>query len=128
MYLSQGGCYFWMPLVEEQVNKPPEIVSSFPEPDQMLELNTDPTVAWVVVEDENDPESLDYLWTIENIGPQPWEPLPFYGDDQNIYGSMIRITPDPILHHGRRLRAQVTDGFGATAVAEWDLSVPEEAR
>ena len=105
----------------------PEIVDSDPKPGDSLLVDSDPTYVWVVVQDQNDVENLDYLWTISGEGPQPWEPLSNVGENQNIMGSMVKLARNPN-HDGRTLQVQATDSFGATVVQEWEISVPEEAR
>jgi hypothetical protein len=117
-----SGCFFWLPLVEEQSNMQPVIEYSSPELEGVLLLDS-PTgsVAWVAVSDPDEDDTIEYLWTIDGLGPQATATA-FV--NQNYQGSKITLMADP-LYDGRTLTCMVYDSRGASTRATWEIEVAE---
>ena len=100
----------------------PEIEFSSPELNGVFVLAS-PTgsVAWVAVTDPDEEDTIEYLWTIDGLGPQATATA-FV--NQNYQGSAITLQPDPI-YDRRTLTCMVYDSRGATARATWEINVPE---
>jgi hypothetical protein len=110
--------------VEEEANMKPEIEYSSPEIDQVFVLNTPSgSVAWVAVTDPDEGDTIEYLWTIDGLGPQATASA-FV--NTNFQGSSITLIPDDV-YDGRTLTCMVYDSHGASTRATWELSVPEGA-
>ena len=119
-----GGCFFWLPFVPEAQNVAPTIERSDPPPGTPVVMNTETVVVFVVVEDDNDPESLEYIWTVEGLGEQGVaQPI----NTGTVYGSRLTLQRNEV-YDGRTLRCWVYDSFGESDDRDWIISVPEEAR
>jgi hypothetical protein len=118
-----SGCYYFLPLAEEQPNVPPVITDSFPSSGDPWVLEPGVNTAFVRVLDENDADRLEYFWTVTNLGEQGTA-TPITGNEN---GSWLTLEGDP-LYDGRVLRCRVIDSFGESDEAEWPLSVPWESR
>ena len=123
MLFPASGCYYFLPLAEEQPNVPPLITDSFPAAGDPWVLEPGVNTAFVRVQDENDADRLEYFWTVTNLGEQGTA-TPITGNEN---GSWLTLPGDP-LYDGRVLRCRVIDSFGDSDEAEWPLSVPWEAR
>lgn len=122
--LLSSGCYFWLPLVEEQPNEPPEIRESYPAEGERLDLDLPEVIVYVRVVDKNDPEELSYQWEVNGLGEEGrTEPL---AAGSNIYGSRLTL-PRDTLYDGRELQVTVVDSFGDSDQRSWLIVVPEEA-
>lgn len=119
--LLLSGCYFPWPLIEEQSNVPPQIVSSSPGPEEDFVLAEPLGSAFVFASDENDLEALEFFWSVggENLG----QVTPIAGDA--VRGSRV-VVPFDRGYIGDTLRCQVFDGQAALAERSW-LVVGEEA-
>jgi hypothetical protein len=117
-----SGCYFWLPLVEEQSNMSPEIEYSSPELNSIFVLDAPSgSVAWVAVTDPDEGDTMEYLWTIDGLGPQATATA-FV--NEHYQGSAITLQPDA-LYDGRTLTCMVYDSRGASTRATWEIEVPE---
>ena len=114
------GCYYWPEPVEQSLNTAPTIVSSDPPAGETLIISTSTVTVFVVVEDDTDPTSLEYIWTISSLGEQ--------GTSQdmpgNTIGSWLVLDADS-LYDGRTLRVRVTDTQGAGTETTWPIQVLE---
>ena len=114
------GCFFWPPFIEVQPNAPPVIEYSSPEADDVFRIDTrQGGVAWVSVYDDDEGDVMDYLWTINGLGPQGSATSFVSG---NYQGSAITLPQDPI-YHGRVLTCTVFDTAGASARRTWTIEV-----
>ena len=99
----------------------PTIEYSSPELDGVFVLDSPlGSVAWVAVTDPDDGDTLEYLWTIDGLGPQATATA-FV--NQNYQGSKLTLAPDP-LFDGRTLTCIVYDSRGATTRGTWEIEVP----
>ena len=118
--LCSTGCFFWPPFVEVHPNAPPVIEYSSPEADNVFRIDTSQGgVAWVSVYDDDEGDVMDYLWTINGLGPQGSATSFVSG---NYQGSTITLPQDPI-YHGRVLTCTVFDTAGASARRTWTIQV-----
>jgi hypothetical protein len=114
------GCFFWLPLEEEPPNEPPVIEYSSPEADEVFRIDTQQGgVAWVSVYDPDEGDVMDYLWSINGLGPQGSAQTFVSG---NYQGSSIQLPQDPDLN-GRVLTCTVYDLSGATDRRNWSIEV-----
>jgi len=118
--LVSTGCFYWPPFVEVHPNVPPVIEYSSPEADNIFRIDTKQGgVAWVSVYDEDEGDVMDYLWTINGLGPQGSATSFVSG---NYQGSSITLPQDPV-YHGRVLTCTVFDSAGASARRTWTIEV-----
>ena len=116
------GCYFWLPIEEEHPNAPPVIEYSSPEPDNIFRINTPAgSVAWVSVFDPDQGDVMEYMWTINGLGPQGTAQAFMSG---NYQGSSIQLPRDPV-YNGRVLTCTVYDASGASDRRSWTIQVEE---
>jgi hypothetical protein len=115
-----NGCFFWLPIEEEHPNAPPVIEFSSPEPENVFRIDT-PTgaVAWVSVFDPDQSDVMEYMWTINGLGPQGSSQAFMSG---NYQGSSIQLPLDP-LYNGRVLTCTVFDPAGASDRRSWTIEV-----
>ncbi len=118
---GSSGCFYLGPIVEEDVNSPPEFVVSSPELDAPLVLDLSEKTAFVLVRDANDPLELEFRWIITDFGVQGGA-VPIPGDNEQ--GSQLLIPRDS-RYDGKTLSVRVTDGFGAAITREWVIEIPE---
>ncbi len=115
-----SGCFFFLPLVEEEPNMPPVIEFSNPEPNGVLHINSPAgSVAWIAVTDPDPHDTVEYLWTIEGLGPQGTAQA-FV--NKNYQGSSITLPADANLD-GRQLTCTVFDNIGASTRIGWEIAV-----
>ena len=116
------GCYFWLPAQERHPNEPPVIEYSSPEPDKIFRIDTPSgSVAWVSVFDPDQEDVMEYLWTINGLGPQGSSQAFMSG---NYQGSSIQLPLDPI-YNGRVLTCTVYDAAGASDRRSWTIEVEQ---
>jgi hypothetical protein len=122
IFMLTSGCFFFLPLLEEEPNMPPVIEFSNPEPDGVFLLNS-PTgsVAWIAVTDPDPDDTVEYLWTISGLGPQG-SAQAFV--NKNYQGSSITLAPDSV-YEGRTLSCAVYDSIGASARISWTIAIGE---
>ncbi len=98
----------------------PEIYASNPSAGEDLILDR-PTVAFVFASDEDDPpETLDYLWWVEGAGTiLSHDILP------DSAGSSVTLTVDTALHD-QTLRVRVADGKNDSVELSWPIQVVQE--
>ena len=123
MFMGLQGCFYWLPFVEVEPNMPPEITNSSPADGAPVIVNGDGATVFVVVQDENDPENLVYIWSVEGLGQVPHTPLVA----GTLHGSSVELEARPE-YDGRILDCWVYDSYGASSDREWSIEVPEEAR
>jgi len=111
---------YWPALTAGEKNSPPEIQTSDPAEGAELLFDLPQVVAFVVVIDPNEEDTLEYVWTIERFGPQPSVPL----TTESVNGSMITLQKDPSFN-GRKLTCTVYDSFGASDSRQWIIVIPE---
>ena len=115
-----SGCFFWPPFVEVHPNAPPVIEFSSPEADNVFRIDTQQGgVAWVSVYDEDEGDVMDYLWTINGLGPQGTATSFVSG---NYQGSSITLAQDAV-YDGRVLTCTVYDSSGASDRRTWTIEV-----
>lgn len=113
------GCLYLQPFEIEEPNMPPEILHSDPAESDFLYMNTDVTTVFVVVRDENDPESLDFHWWISGVGPiGTAEPLSGNG----YIGSKVLLPQTPSWN-GRTLNCAVYDSYFSSAERSWFIQM-----
>ena len=118
--LLLNGCFFWLPIEEDQPNAPPVIEYSSPEPDNIFRIDTPSgAVAWVSVFDPDQEDVMEYLWTINGLGPQGTSQAFMSG---NYQGSSIQLPLDPV-YNGRVLTCTVYDPAGASDRRSWTIEV-----
>ena len=116
------GCYFWLPVEEEHPNAPPVIEYSSPEPENVFRIDTPAgSVAWVSVFDPDQGDVMEYMWTINGLGPQGTAQAFMSG---NYQGSSIQLPRDPV-YNGRVLTCTVYDPSGASDRRSWTIEVEE---
>jgi len=118
--LTMNGCFFWLPIEEDHPNAPPIIEFSSPEPENVFRIDT-PTgaVAWVSVFDPDQSDVMEYMWTINGLGPQGTSQAFMSG---NYQGSSIQLSLDPV-YNGRVLTCTVYDPAGASDRRSWTIEV-----
>ena len=117
-----NGCYFWLPAQERHPNEPPVIEYSSPEPDNVFRIDTPAgSVAWVSVFDPDESDVMEYMWTINGLGPQGTSQAFMSG---NYQGSSIQLPLDPI-YNGRVLTCTVYDAAGASDRRSWTIEVEQ---
>ena len=122
MFVFAQGCYFWLPIEEEHPNAPPVIEYSSPEPDNIFRIDTPAgSVAWVSVFDPDQGDVMEYMWTINGLGPQGTAQAFMSG---NYQGSSIQLPRDPV-YNGRVLTCTVYDPSGASDRRSWTIEVEE---
>ena len=110
---------FWLSPIEEQSNVAPTILQSSPDQGDTLVIDLDQFLAFVRVTDENDQDSLTYVWSIEPGGGTISHVLM---SDEN--GSQSVVTLEKKSEYdGRILRCTVYDGYGESATRQWDIEV-----
>ena len=120
IFLYSSGCYFWLPIEEEHPNAPPVIEYSSPEPENIFRIDTPAgSVAWVSVFDPNQEDVMEYMWTINGLGPQGTAQSFMSG---NYQGSSIQLPLDPV-YNGRVLTCTVYDPSGASDRRSWTIEV-----
>ena len=119
-----SGCFFWPPFVEIHPNAAPVIEYSSPEADNVFRIDTQQGgVAWVSVVDDDEGDVMEYLWTINGLGPQGTATSFVSG---NYQGSSITLPQDPV-YDGRVLTCTVYDAAGASDRRTWTIEVEEGA-
>ncbi len=119
-----SGCFFWPPFVEIHPNVAPVIEYSSPEADNVFRIDTQQGgVAWVSVVDDDEGDVMEYLWTINGLGPQGTATSFVSG---NYQGSSITLPQDPV-YDGRVLTCTVYDAAGASDRRTWTIEVEEGA-
>ena len=117
-----SGCLFWPPFEEIYPNEPPVIEFSGPEADDIFRIDTQQGgIAWVSVYDPDDDDVMEYLWTINGLGPQGTATNFVNG---NYQGSSISLPLDPI-YDGRVLTCTVYDAAGASDRRTWTIDVED---
>jgi hypothetical protein len=117
-----NGCFFFLPLLEEEPNMPPVIEFSYPEADEVFHLDSPAgSVAWIAVTDPDKNDTVEYLWTIDGLGAQG-SASAFVNQDYR--GSAIRLTADSV-YDDRNLVCTVFDSKGASAQVSWLIEVAE---
>ena len=114
------GCYYWPEPVEETLNTPPSIVSSDPPSGESFVISTTTATAFVVVEDDQDSNSLEYIWTVSSLGEQ--------GTSQDMSGNTVGswlFLEANMLYDGRTLRVRVTDSLQTGTEMQWPIEVME---
>ena len=107
------------PFEINEPNMPPVILHSDPAETDFLILNNDSTTVFVVVQDENDPENIEFHWWISGIGPiGTAEPLTGNG----YIGSKLMLPHTPSWN-GRTLNCAVYDSFYASAERSWFIQL-----
>ncbi len=121
--LVLSGCLYWPRLIEEELNQAPTIVASDPREGAPVELWTD---TWVFVQayDENDPDGLEFVWTLSGLGQQGGA-MPIAGQGRH-RGSQLFVVANPA-YDGRTLSVTINDSFDGQVSRSWELIVPEEA-
>lgn len=120
--LSMSGCFFFLPLLEEEPNLPPIIEFSYPEADQVFRLDSPAgSVAWIAVTDPDKNDTVEYQWTIGGLGPQGTASA-FVNNEYR--GSAIRLPPDSVFD-GRSLLCTVFDSMGASVQISWQIEVAD---
>lgn len=115
-----GGCFYWQPFEQVYPNAPPSIEFSSPEQGEVFRIDgTQGGVAWVSVVDPDEGDVMDYLWTINGLGPQGSAQTFVSG---NYQGSSIQLANDSSLN-GRTLTCTVYDRAGASARRSWSIEV-----
>ena len=115
-----SGCFYWQPFEQVYPNAPPSIEFSSPDEGQVFRIDgTQGGVAWVSVVDPDEDDVMDYLWTINGLGPQGSAQTFVSG---NYQGSSIQLPSDPLLD-GRTLTCTVYDQAGASARRSWSIEV-----
>jgi hypothetical protein len=117
MFGLSSGCYFWLPIIEENPNVEPEILESRPSIGDEVVVDLPEVVVFVVVQDENDPEGLEYNWSIDGIGQIPHQTL-----GGNLTGSMVTLSQLPE-YDNRYLHCTVYDSYSASVSVEWLINV-----
>jgi hypothetical protein len=119
-----AGCFSPWTIVEEDINKPPEIRASYPTTGEDFVLDLPEKTAFVFVYDANDPLDIEFRWTIQGFGVQG-SAVPIQGDNEQ--GSQLLVTRNEA-YDGRELSVRVTDGFGEAVSIEWTIDIPEVVR
>ena len=119
-----SGCFFWPPFVEIHPNAAPVIEYSSPEAEDIFRIDTNQGgVAWVSVYDPDEEDVMEYLWTINGLGPQGTATSFVSG---NYQGSTITLPLDEV-YDGRVLTCTVYDAAGASDRRTWTIEVEEGA-
>jgi hypothetical protein len=114
------GCFFWLPFEEVQPNEPPIIEYSSPDEGDIFRIDTSQGgVAWISVYDPDEDDVMDYLWSINGLGPQGSAQTFVSG---NFQGSSIQL-PQTANMDGRVLTATVYDAAGASDRRHWTIEV-----
>ena len=79
------------------------------------------SVAWVAVTDPDEGDTVEYLWTIDGLGPQATA-TSFV--NENFQGSTITLMPRD-LYDGRTLTCMIYDSRGASTRATWEIQLAE---
>jgi len=117
---SLQGCFFWAPFQELDPNSAPRIEYSSPDGGDILLIDTSQGgVAWVSVYDPDEDDVMEYLWSINGLGPQ--------GNAQsfvsgNYQGSSIQLPNESSLN-GRTLTCTVYDAAGASDRMQWVIDI-----
>jgi hypothetical protein len=122
--VALSGCFSPWTIVEEDINKPPELRASFPEEGDPFVLDLPEKTAFVFVRDANDPLDLEFRWTIQGFGVQGGA-VPIQGNNEQ--GSQL-VVPRTDDFDDRVLSVRVTDGFGEALTLEWLIEIPEVLR
>jgi hypothetical protein len=117
---SVSGCFYWKPFDQVYPNAAPTIEYSNPEATEVLRISgAEGGVAWVSVFDPDEGDVMDYLWTINGLGPQGSAQTFVSG---NYQGSSIQLPFDTVLN-GRTLTCTVYDQAGASDRRSWAIEV-----
>lgn len=120
--MMNTGCLYLQPFEIDEPNMAPTILHSDPAETDFLNMNNDTTTVFVIVQDENDPENLEFHWWISGIGPiGTAEPLTGNG----YIGSKLQLTHTPSWN-GRTLNCAVYDSFYASAERSWFIQLDGE--
>ena len=122
--VALSGCFSPWTIVEEDINKPPELRASSPEVGEPFVLDLPEKTAFVFVRDANDPLDLEFRWTIQGFGVQGGA-VPIQGNNEQ--GSQL-VVPRNDDFDDRVLSVRVTDGFGDALTLEWLIEIPEVQR
>ena len=115
-----SGCFYWNPFEQVYPNAPPSIEFSSPERGDVFRIDgLQGGVAWVSVVDPDEGDVMDYLWTINGLGPQGSAQSFVSG---NYQGSSIQLPNDATLN-GRTLTCTVYDQAGASDRRSWSIEV-----
>ena len=115
-----SGCFYWHPFEQVYPNAPPQIEFSSPESGEVFRIDSlQGGVAWVSVVDPDEGDVMDYLWTINGLGPQGSAQTFVSG---NYQGSSIQLPSDTTLD-GRTLTCTVYDQAGASDRRSWSIQV-----
>jgi hypothetical protein len=122
LFISNTGCLYLQPFEIDEPNMAPTILHSDPAETDFLNMNNDTTTVFVIVQDENDPENLEFHWWISGIGPiGTAEPLTGNG----YIGSKLQLPHTPSWN-GRTLNCAVYDSFYASAERSWFIQLDGE--
>jgi len=115
-----SGCFYWQPFEQVYPNAPPSIEFSSPDQGDVFRIDgIQGGVAWVSVVDIDEDDVMDYLWTINGLGPQGSAQTFVSG---NYQGSSIQLPSDPLLD-GRTLTCTVYDQAGASDRRSWAIEI-----
>ena len=119
------SCYYWRDLDVLESNTPPIILHSDPVENGLMVLNRQNNTAFVVVKDDNDPESLRFQWWIGGEGPLGFaEPLP--ASEEGFQGSRVNIPQDEKFD-GKTLNCIVYDSFDASDSIMWLMTLQDSS-
>ena len=119
MFLS--GCFFWPPFEEIHPNEPPVIEFSGPEANDVFRIDTSQGgIAWVSVYDPDDGDVMEYLWTINGLGPQGTATSFVSG---NYQGSSITLPQEPrcVLIFANPNQYSICSHPGSIHDPRWDI-------
>lgn len=119
-----SGCFFFLPLIPVEENMPPEIISSYPAPDEPLVLGYDPTFAFVMVEEPNG-DPFECWWYVPTTDFMEAGTLLRFNEDgedggetadtgARVSGCQVNLFPDPDYENyasfdGKTLYCDITD-------------------
>lgn len=119
-----NGCLYIGSLEEVEINDAPAIISSDPPQNEPMLLSQNSNIAFVVVFDQNDPESLVFQWWVQGAGPLGTAEK-IIGEDPNVQMSKITLPVEPSWN-GRSLNVIVRDSYQDTAQISWQIMLVEE--
>ena len=128
MVVFTSGCLYYPPL-EMETNQAPIIKASNPGEGKVLRL-ANPMKAFVIVEDDDPVERLDYLWWTEPAG-DILPSLPFSNSADEAQqdsggvtqaGSSVDLIPEE-RYLDQFLHCRVTDAQGGEDSIEWEIEL-----
>lgn len=122
MLAALTGCPFVLPYIEVEENVEPTITQSSPGDGQVLRMERQQEIAFVLVQDDD--VDLDYVWVIDGFGVQG-SATPVRTGNQ--VGSQLVIDRQEA-YDGRELSVTVYDPQGASDRRAWPIEVPESAQ